>query len=69
MPINPFSPLENTSPNSAVTVWTVPSVSRLLSTPDRSVNSIVPSGVKARSQGMVRPETRVETRSLGGVIS
>ena len=31
----------------------------------RSVNSIVPSGVKSRSQGTLRPDTRVTTVSIG----
>ena len=53
-----------------MTAWTVPSAVLALSVPPRSVNNIVPSGAKAMSQGMVRPEIRVVTTSCGtGVAS
>ena len=69
MAINPVSPRANRSPRSALTVCTVPSARRALSTPPRCVNSIVPSGAKAMSQGMFNPETNTSTESVGGDAS
>ena len=63
MPIRPVSPLAYRSLKSAVTVCTVPSVRRALSTPRRWVNSIVPSGANAMPHGWVRPETSGLTAS------
>ena len=65
MAINPASPETSRSSKSALTDWTVPSVSRLLSLSPRSVNSIVPSGVKAIPQGNLKPDTSVLTDSSG----
>lgn len=65
MAISPDSPTAYTSSRSAATDRTVPSPRRTFSVPPRSVNSIVPSGAKARSQGMVSPDTSVVTAMVG----
>ncbi len=66
MLIRPASPRAKRSLKSALTTRTRPSGSLLRSLPPRSVMSIAPSGVKARSQGMVSPERIVRTVSAGG---
>ena len=65
MAIKPTSFDEYRSLKSAVTELTVPSVNRAVNLPDRSVTSIVLSGVKSIPQGIVRPDTSVCTDTPG----